>query len=114
MATAQECRRALEALAMRLSDMNPEARAAHLADRSLSCTVTDLGVTFATTITEDGAGPVTELGPGDQRAHVRFHARSDDLISIAADPGRFGRAWLTGRVKVDASLTDLFRLRKLL
>jgi predicted lipid carrier protein YhbT len=114
MATAEECRRALEALAMRLSDMDPADRANHLADRTLSCTVTDLGVTFATTIDHDGATPVAEVGPGDPAANVRFSARSDELISIAADPKRFGRAWLTGRVKVDASLTDLFRLRKLL
>jgi predicted lipid carrier protein YhbT len=114
MATAEECRHALEALAGRLSSLDAEARAAHLADRSISCTVSDLGITFATSLSEDGAGPVTELAPGDPRANVRFSAASDELVAIAADPGRFGRAWLTGRVKVDASLSDLFRLRKFL
>lgn len=114
MATAEECRRALEALAGRLSSLDPSARAAHLADRSISCTVSDLGITFATSLSGDGAGPVTESGPSDPRASVRFSAASDDLIAIAADPGQFARAWLTGRVKVDASLPDLFRLRKLL
>jgi hypothetical protein len=113
-ATADECRRALEVLAGRLSNLDPASRAAHLTDRSISCTVSDLGVTYATMLSEHGAGPVTEVGPGDPRANLRFSAESDDLLEIAADPGRFGRAWLTGRVKVDASLSDLFRLRKLL
>jgi predicted lipid carrier protein YhbT len=114
MATAEECRRALEALAGRLAEMDPADRAAHLADRSLSCTVTDLGVTFVTVLGPDGAGPVTEAASGDGRANVRFSAKSEDLLEIADDPGRFARAWLTGKVKVDASLLDLFRLRRLL
>jgi SCP-2 sterol transfer family protein len=114
MATAEECRSALETLASRLSEMDPADRAAHLADRSLSCTVTDLGITFVTKLGPDGAGPVTQAADTDGRADVRFSANSDDLLAIAADPGRFARAWLTGRVKVDASLSDLFRLRKLL
>ena len=40
--------------------------------------------------------------------------RSGELLAVAADPGRFVRAWLTGKVKVEASFTDLLRLRKLL
>jgi hypothetical protein len=50
----------------------------------------------------------------DGQAQVRFTAKSDDLVAIAEDPGSFGRAWLTGRLKVEASILDLLRLRKLL
>jgi hypothetical protein len=114
MATAEECRTALEALAGRLSGIDPQKRAAVLADRSLSATVTDLGITFVTKLGPDGAGPVTEAGPGDPAAQVRFSAPSDELIAVSGDPKRFVRSWLSGRVKVDASLTDLLRLRKLL
>lgn len=114
MATAEECRTALEALAARLTEMDPQKRSAVLADRSLSCTVTDLGVTFVTKLGPDGAGLVTEAGPGDPPAQVRFSAPSGELIAVAGDPGRFARAWLTGRVQVSASFTDLLRLRKLL
>ena len=56
MATAEECRTALEALAGRLTQVDPQKRSAVLADRSLSCTVTDLGVTFVTKLGPDGAG----------------------------------------------------------
>jgi len=114
MATAEECRTALETLAGRLSEVDPQKRASVLADRSLSCTVTDLGVTFVTKLGQDGAAPVTEAGPGDPPAQVRFSAPSDELIAVSGDPKRFVRSWLTGRVKVQASFTDLLRLRKLL
>ncbi len=114
MATVEECRSALEALAGRIAELDPDARADHLADRSMSATVTDLGVTFVTRLGMDGAGPVTEAAAGPDQANVRFRTHSDELIAIAADPRRFARAWLTGRVKVDASLGDLIRLRKLL
>lgn len=114
MATAEECRTALEALAARLSEVDPQKRAAVLADRSLSCTVTDLGVTFTTKLGADGASPVTEAGPGDPPAQVRFSATSDELLAVSGDPKSFVRSWLTGKVKVEASLTDLIRLRKLL
>jgi len=37
-----------------------------------------------------------------------------ELVSIAADPGSFARAWLTGKLKVEANIFDLLRLRKFL
>jgi hypothetical protein len=36
------------------------------------------------------------------------------VISIAADPGSFARAWLTGRLKVEGNIFDLLQLRKLM
>jgi len=36
------------------------------------------------------------------------------LLELAEDVRAFPRAWLTGRVKVQASMRDLLRLRKLL
>ncbi len=114
MATADECRAALEILTDRITQLDPEHRAAHLVDRAVSCEVRDLGVTFITQLTPDGAGPVTELNGSGARAQVRFSTRSDDLLAIADDPGSFARAWLTGRVRVEASVFDLLRLRKLL
>ena len=114
MATAEECRTALEALAGRLSEVDPQKRGGVLADRTLSCTVTDLGVTFVTKLGPDGASPVAEASPGDPPAQVRFSASSDELLAISGDPKRFVRSWLSGKVKVSASLTDILRLRKLL
>jgi hypothetical protein len=114
MATVEECHKALEAMAGRISELDPETRAAHLADRSMSVMVTDLGVTFVIQLGVNGGGPVTEAPAGAQPANIRFRTQSDELITIATDPGRFARAWITGRVKVEASLGDILRLRKLL
>ena len=114
MATAEETRKALESLTARISQMDAKDRAAHLANRTLSCRVTDLGVTFLTRLGPDGAEPVTEAANGDAPVQVRFTAKSDDVLAVAADPGSFARAWLAGRLKVEGNLFDLLRLRKLM
>lgn len=114
MATGEECREALEGLVDRISQMKPEDRAAHLADRTLSCKVTDLGLTFRTRLGPDGADPVRAQTAADGTAQIRFTANSDDVVAVAADPGNFARAWLTGRLRVEGNLLDLLRLRKLM
>jgi len=114
MATAEECRQALESLTGRLAELDQADREAHLVDRVISITVPDLGVTFVTHLGPDGASPVTVANGSDGPAQVRFTSKSDDLVALAADPGSIGRAWLTGRLKVEASIFDLLRLRKLL
>jgi predicted lipid carrier protein YhbT len=114
MATAEECRKALESLTARIEDMNQEDRAAHLAERTLSCKVSDLGITFVTRLGASGAESVREATEADGAAQIRFTAKSDDVLAIAADPGSFARAWLTGRLKVDGNLLDLLQLRRLL
>jgi predicted lipid carrier protein YhbT len=114
MATAEECRQALDSLLGRLAELDPADKEAHLVDRVISCKVSDLGVTFVTHLGRDGAGPVTVANGSDGPAQVRFTTKSDDLVALAEDPGSIGRAWLTGRLKVEASIFDLLRLRKLL
>jgi predicted lipid carrier protein YhbT len=114
MATAEDCRQALESLTGRIQEMDPADRAAYLVDREVSCRVEDLGVTFLTHLGPDGASPVTVANGSDPEAQVKFTTKSDDLIALAADPGSIGRAWLTGRLKVQASIFDILRLRKAL
>jgi predicted lipid carrier protein YhbT len=114
MATAEECRQALESLTGQIQEMDPADRAAYLVDRVISCKVSDLGVTFVTRLGPDGASPVTLANGSDVQAQVRFTTKSDDLLALAENPGSIGRAWLTGRLKVEASIFDLLRLRKVL
>jgi SCP-2 sterol transfer family len=114
MATVEECRKALERLLARISELDAQDRAANLVDRTLSLTVPDLGVTFVTRLLADGAEPVREAADGDKPAQVRFTANSDAVLSISEDPGSFARAWLTGRLKVQGNVFDLLRLRKLM
>jgi hypothetical protein len=114
MASAEECREALQALTDRLGEMNPKDRSSFFSNRSFSCHVTDLGVTFITRITDSGAEPVKEAGPDEPPADIRLTAGSDDVVSLAATPANIARMWLAGRVKVQASVRDLLALRRLL
>jgi SCP-2 sterol transfer family len=114
MATAEECRKALESLTARIADMDADDRANHLVERTLSCRIPDLGITFVTRLGPHGADPVTEADGQAKPAQVRFTANSDVVVSITDDPGSFARAWLTGRLKVEGNIFDLLRLRKLM
>jgi predicted lipid carrier protein YhbT len=113
MATAEECRVALEKLTGRIADMDAQDRAKHLVDRTMSLRVPDLGLTFLTRLGPHGAEPVLQVENGAQ-AQVRFTADSDVVVAIAADPGTFMRAWLSGKLKVQGSVFDLLHLRRLL
>jgi SCP-2 sterol transfer family len=114
MATAEECRVALEHLTGRIADLDAQDRAKKVLDRTMSLRVPDLGVTFLTRIGPDGAEPVRQAADGAAQAQVRFTADSDVVVAVAADPGSFMRAWLSGRLKVQGSVLDLLHLRKLL
>lgn len=113
MHSAEECREALEKLAGRLAEVPPGERETYFGDRAISVTIPDLGVVFATRL---GAGedPVREVAPGDPPADIRLTASSDEVMSLAQSPLNIARAWINGRVKIEASVKDLFRLRKLL
>jgi predicted lipid carrier protein YhbT len=114
MATAEECQKALESLIGRIADMDAKERAAHLADRTLSCRVPDLDLTFVTRLGPDGAEPIRLTDNGTPVAQVRFTANSDTVVAISADPASFMRAWLSGKLKVQGSVLDLLHLRKLM
>jgi hypothetical protein len=114
MASAEECREALQNLTGRLGEMDAQDRSSFFANRSFSCYVTDLGITFMTRFTESGAEPVKEAGPDEPPADIRITASSDDTVALAAEPGNIARMWMSGRVKIQASLRDLLALRRLL
>jgi len=113
MNSAEECREALQKLAGRLSELSPDDRDNYFGNRSISVTIPDLGVTYATTL-GGGDDPVREVAPGEPQADIRLTANSDEVVSLAESPMNIARAWMAGRVKIEASMRDLFRLRKLL
>jgi predicted lipid carrier protein YhbT len=114
MATAEECGTALDRLTSRIAEMDAKDREAHLLDRTMSVRVPDLGVTFVTRLGAHGADPVRLADNGMPAAQVRFTANSDVIVAIAADPGTFMRAWLSGKLRVQASVFDLLHLRRLM
>lgn len=112
MATIQDCHAALERLAGKLRAVDDEDRKQHAFDRTLSCHVPDLEVTFAGRL-EDGhiRGISTDEAP---KAQIRLTAESDDLVAMTDGHLSFGQAWLSGKVKVEAGVRDLLKLRSML
>ncbi|WP_235003226.1 alkyl sulfatase C-terminal domain-containing protein [Blastococcus haudaquaticus] len=85
-------------------------------DRSLSCRLTDLDQVVLGRL---GSGAVRDLhavpdGAAVPKADIRLTMTSDDLVALTDGQLHFGQAWATGRVKLEAGLRDLLRLRKLL
>jgi predicted phage gp36 major capsid-like protein len=115
MATIEECRAALEKLSDSMQRAEGDVREAAALDRSVSCHITDLDVTFAGRMS---GGRIhvrdTLQGPPAQKAQIRLALAGDDLVALVDGELHFARAWASGRVKLEASLMDLFRLRKLL
>ncbi|MFA9428572.1 sterol-binding protein [Egicoccus sp. AB-alg2] len=49
-----------------------------------------------------------------RRADIRISMLSDDLLAVANGELTFSRAYASNRVRLDASMTDLLRLRAVL
>ncbi|MFF0201790.1 sterol-binding protein [Streptomyces sp. NPDC005017] len=115
MATIDECRAALETLSDNMRRAEGDVRAAAALDRSVSCHITDLDVTFVGRMS-GGRIHVRDAvqGPPPDRAQIRLAMAGDDLVALVGGGLHFAKAWGSGRVRLEASLMDLFRLRKLL
>jgi hypothetical protein len=113
MTTAEECRMALQKLAGRLSELTPAEREQYFGNRTISVTIPDLNVTFVSVL-GSGDDPVREAAPGEPPADIRMTAKSDEVVALSQQPMNIARAWVTGRIKIEASMKDLFRLRRLL
>lgn len=93
--------------------MSPADRENYFGNRSISVTIPDIGVTYVTHLGTANA-PVHEAVPDETPADIRLTANSDEVVSLAESPMNIGRSWVAGRVKIEASVKDLFRLRRLL
>lgn len=108
MASLTECDAALQTLAARFSTLPSDVRAKYIVERTVSCRVPDLGVTWWGRLSEEGLAEITTTE--DKRAQVRLTVSSDDLVALLE--GRIGvqKAVATGKVRVQASPFDLLRL----
>jgi SCP-2 sterol transfer family len=113
MTSADDCRLALQKLAGRLSELSPAERDQYFGNRRISVTIPDLNVTYVTVL-GTGNDPVREAAPGERPADIRMTAKSDEVIALSDQPMNIARAWMAGRIKIEASMKDLFRLRRLL
>lgn len=115
MASVDECERALRALAGRLAAVDAETRNRYVIARTVACRVPDLGVVFLGRLDEDGLGDIRCAETLDKNeAQVRLAASSDDLLALVEGSLPVPSAWATGRLKIEASVLDLLKLRSLL
>jgi hypothetical protein len=107
-ASLAECDAAFDDLAAMLAALPAEVRAKYVVDRTVSCRVTDLGVTWSARLTDDGLVDITT--EEERKAQVRLSVASDDLMALVE--GRIGvqKAVAMGKVRVQASPFDLLRL----
>lgn len=115
MASQEECERRVRALIARLHSVDPELRKKYAVTRSVSLRVPDLGVVFLATLdgdAVDGLRCLPELAGSD--AQVRVTTDSDDLVALIDGEVAPAVAWATGKLRVEASMLDLLRLRSLL
>jgi len=112
MATVEQCRAALDRLAQRLAAVDHDTRSKKALDRTLSCHLTDLGVDFRGRL---AGGTLTDIEQApDPRAKIKLASTSDDLVALTDGTLSFPTAWSSGRLKVDASIFDLLKLRSML
>jgi hypothetical protein len=115
MASPTEVERKLSELIARLDANEKGARS--LADtlpepRTLAVHVTDIDARYWTVLDRGRMAPL-EKGPREQ-AEIRVRAPSDVLVDLIDGNGSLFSAYLAGRIRIDASMSDLLRLRKLL
>jgi hypothetical protein len=114
-ATVEECDRALRSLAERLAAVDPQTRNRHLIARTVACRLPDLGVVFLGRLDEEGLQEIRCADSFDKgSAQVRLAATSDDLLALIEGTLPVPAAWATGRLKIEASVLDLLKLRTLL
>ncbi len=112
MATIDECTTALKGVLGPIAS----SKAAEGLDRSLSCRLTDLDQVVLGRL---AGGAVRDLhvvpdGPAVPRADIRLTMTSDDLVALTRGDLSFAKAWSSGRIRFEAGLRDVLRLRSVL
>jgi putative sterol carrier protein len=111
MATKNECEAALRNLAQRLDDVDESLKKRHAPDRTVSCSISDLKAAFSGRLT---CGALKDLvDRPNEDAQVRLTVSSDDLVAVTSGELPFATAWADGRVKIEASMLDMLKLRSL-
>jgi putative sterol carrier protein len=112
MATVEESEAAMHKLAERMRSPEAADVRGKVLERSISCTLKDLGVTFAGQLRDGGIQDIQQVErPAGQ---IKLTTTSDDLVAMVDGNLNFAKAWASGRLKVDASVFDLLKLRTML
>ena len=113
MASKAEVERQLRALMARLDGNESNVRSAIPTRKVLRCQVPDLNTAWNSVVENGHVSQPTEA-PSDGPADITLRVGSDDLVDLVEGRISFLSAFSSGKVKVDASIVDLLRLRSLL
>ncbi|MBW3662926.1 MAG: SCP2 sterol-binding domain-containing protein [Actinobacteria bacterium] len=112
MATEEEVEAVLEQLVQRISRIDPSYRAMLPTRRTIQAECPDIGVVYHTDLRQ---GRLSGLQRGSApRADIRLRCSSDDLLLLAAGELDPSVAYASDRLSIQASVTDLLRLRAVL
>lgn len=111
MASVEEVEGVLDELLERVGNVDETKRARFPDTRTIEARCPDVDlVRFA----RWHEGRMELLDHAPTQVDIRLSIRSDDLLEIAAGRLSFGRAYASGRLKLDASMSDLLRLGSML
>lgn len=116
MASEEEVEASLRKLIGRLGDADEGVRASLRESlpepRTLVLHVTDLDRSYWTLLESGRMGELQTGDPGD--AQIRISASSDELVGLIDGNGQVFSAFLLGKIRVEASFSDMLQLRKML
>lgn len=112
MASVDEVEAVLERLLRKLGDVDDATRSLLPTRRTIEASCPDLGLVRHAAWQQ---GALTMLDePPPRRCDIRISVHSDDLLEIMDGDLSFSRAYTSNRLRLDASMADLLRLRALL
>lgn len=109
MAEVEEIERILDGVLGRLTDLDPNTRSMLPSRRTIEARCPDLDLVRHAEWRQ-GQLHLLDVAPS-RRPDIRISVRSDDIVRISEGDLTFGQAYLAGRVRIDASMSDLLRLR---
>jgi predicted lipid carrier protein YhbT len=112
-ATKAEVERQLGALMARLDGNEANVRSAIPSRKVLRCEVPDLDTAWYSVVDNGHVSQPSQIPPNG-RADITLRVGSDDLVDLVEGRISFLSAFTAGKVRVDASIVDLLRLRSLL
>ncbi len=116
MATPAQCRKAVKELTDKYHAVDAEARKKNIPDRTIELVLLDLDLRFRGHVRDGQLCDIVEEDAGtlQPKPNVRVVTSSDDFIEMTEGRLKFAHAWAKGRVRLDASMRDLLRLRSVL
>ena len=113
MATKAEVERQLRALMARLDGNEANVRSAIPSRKVMRCHVPELDTAWFSVVDNGHVSQPSEIPPNG-RADITLQVGSDDLVDLVEGRISFLSAFTSGKIRVDASIVDLLRLRSLL